>query len=116
MSLDTLANPTARPKVPDVIDGSSLIRKDLRLASEKQAEPQLTILRIKRKRNEEPLEALCKSPFLDRTSSSIYSMHLGAYYMQRILIPIIVVQQEAERQNSRGQRKMRKNTESKGDG
>ncbi|KAM3584265.1 hypothetical protein VKS41_003089 [Umbelopsis sp. WA50703] len=84
MSLDTLANPTARPKVPDVIDGSSLIRKDLRLASEKQAEPQLTILRIKRKRNEEPLEAL-------------------------------LVQQEAERQNSRGQRKMRKNTESKGD-
>ncbi|KAJ2964020.1 hypothetical protein NQZ79_g897 [Umbelopsis isabellina] len=82
MSSDT-ANPSARPKVPDVIDGSNLIRRDPRSPSEKPAEPQLTILRIKRKRNEEPLEAL-------------------------------LVQQEAERQNSRGQRKMRKNAESNG--
>ncbi|KAG2181354.1 hypothetical protein INT43_008937, partial [Umbelopsis isabellina] len=58
MSSDTLVNPTARPKVPDVIDGSNLIRRDPQLPSEKLAEPQLTILRIKRKRNEEPLEAL----------------------------------------------------------
>lgn len=61
MSSDTLANPTARPKVPDVIDGSNLIRRDPRLPTENLAEPQLTILRIKRKRNEEPLDALCKS-------------------------------------------------------
>jgi hypothetical protein len=60
MSLNSQLNSSIRPKVPEAIDGASLIRKESRPATAKTAEPQLTILRIKRKRNEEPLEALCK--------------------------------------------------------
>ncbi|KAI9286697.1 hypothetical protein BC943DRAFT_228785 [Umbelopsis sp. AD052] len=80
MSLPTEVPSPVRPKVPNDIEGANLIRKESRPATVKSSEPQLTILRIKRKRNEEPLEAL-------------------------------LVQQEAERQNNRGQRKIRKNIE-----
>jgi hypothetical protein len=60
MSLDIQVNSPARPKVPNDIDGVNLIRRESRPPVAKTVEPQLTILRIKRKRNEEPLEALCK--------------------------------------------------------
>ncbi|KAI8578383.1 hypothetical protein K450DRAFT_247620 [Umbelopsis ramanniana AG] len=80
MSLHTEVQSPVRPKVPNDVEGGNLIRKESRPATVKSSEPQLTILRIKRKRNEEPLEAL-------------------------------LVQQEAERQNNRGQRKIRKNAE-----
>ncbi|CAO3666612.1 unnamed protein product [Umbelopsis ramanniana] len=58
MSLHTEVQSPVRPKVPNDLEGANLIRKESRPATVKSSEPQLTILRIKRKRNEEPLEAL----------------------------------------------------------